>query len=358
MVLKFVKQAVYPAASMFFSHATLVDGCLKGSTEPFRCLFVDNTPFGEYVKGRMYEPAPRELEKRRILIPALKRLLRQKPSAFDLCLAVLPKPYDRLFRGLYDYRTTDGVRQVIDTSGTWDGMRTLFAKKKRQISNGFEEKFGLGCRISRDPQDFEHFYHRMFVPHIVRRYGELASIDAYGEMRKFFERGLLVLVTKREVAVAGALSLIEDGVLRFRRTGVLDGDENIVEGGAQTALYYFQLRYANANGLRAVDTMISAPFLNDGVFRHKKEWGAAVLPDDDASTWVYLFNAHPSGSIARFFENNPMIVHGRGGLEGVVGAPGADHDADAAIETLVRRYRADGLQGFRVVTDTAVLERR
>lgn len=356
-MMRRLKRVVYPAVAMAFSHATLVEGRLKGSGEPFRFLFVDNTPFGEYVNGRIFEQPPAVLMKRRIPILRLRHLLARRPALCDLCVAVLPRAYERIFLGLYDYRTTDGIRQVIDTSGTWEDVRATFGKKKRQISNGFEEKSGLAHRMSRDPADFDFFYHRMFVPHIRRRYGDLASIDPYREMKAFFERGLLVFVTRGDAPVAGALCLVEDGMLRFRRTGVLDGDEAHVEGGAQTALYYFQLRYAQATGLRAVDTMLSAPFLNDGVFRHKREWGAAVMPDEEAATWVYLFHAGPSGTSARFFEANPMVAYGARGLEGVVGLPEPSVGLDRAVDDLLRRHETRGLQGFRVVTPTTVLER-
>jgi hypothetical protein len=358
MDLRRARRALYPAVSRVVARATLVEGVQKGSDERFTCLFVDNSSFCDEVVGRVFLAPPRVVEKRRLLIASLTRLIAAPPARFDLCMALLPRIYDGLFRGACDYKASEYVRQVIDTSGTWDDIRSAFGAKKRQVSNDFEEKSGLGYRISRDPADFDHFYHRMFVPHVTRRYGALATIDAYAEMRTHFRRGLLVFVTRNGTPVAGALSLVEDGLLRFRRTGVLNGEESLVESGAQTALYYFQLKYAALNGLKAVDTMLSRPFLNDGVFRHKKEWGAEVLPDDGSSTWLYLFNARPSAKIARFFAHNPMVVHGRDGLEGIVGAPMESSGSRPSFDALVRRYQAKGLVGYRIVTSTEVITYR
>jgi predicted N-acyltransferase len=135
-------------------------------------------------------------------------------------------------------------------------------------------------------------------------------------MKEFFLKGRLLFITKDNEAVAGALSLVDDGTLVFRRTGVLDEDETHIEGGVQLALYYFQIKYANEHKLRAVDSMMSAPFLNDGVHKDKREWGATVLPDNDARTWVYFFRAAPSEKGAHFFEINPTIVHSDKGLRG------------------------------------------
>ncbi len=353
-----VKRGLYPAAAMLFSRAKVVEGRLKKHGTPFRCLIVDNAQFGDYFVQRVYEEPPAVVERRRIWIPALRGILRRHSPSCDLLVAVLPKRYDRMVRGLYDYRATENVRQVIDTSGTWDDVRKRLSKTKRQISNNFEEKHGLAHRMSTAPEDFDFFYRRMFVPHIQRKFGALAAIDPYEEMKRFFQQGMLLFVTKEGRDAAAALCVVRGDVLEFRRTGVLDGDDSHISGGAQTALYYFQLRFANGQGLRAIDTMMSASFLNDGVYLHKKEWGAAVQPDDEARAWVYLFNARPSESIARFFESNPMVVHGPGGLEGVVGAPGPGREDGQGLDELVRRYQANGLRGFRVVTETSVVEKR
>jgi hypothetical protein len=349
-LIRLVKRILYPATSRFLSHATVVEGRLKGTEHPFRCLFVDNSDFTVYLGARMYKEPPVVLRKWRIWIPALRKLVLTKADSFDLCVAVLPMAYEPTFRGLYNYKCTETVRQVIDTSGSWEDVRSRFSKTKRQITNRFDEKYGLEYRMSNDLQEFDYFYHRMFLPHIQKRFGELSAIDSYEDMKTFFLKGQLLFVTKGSEVVAGALSLVEDGTLVFRRTGVLDGDDTHIEAGAQLALYYFQLKYANEHNLRAVDTMMSGPFLNDGVYINKREWGAAVLPDHNSRTWVYFFNAAPSEGIAHFFEKNPTIVHSDKGLKGVIGVSNATDFPTASINDLTRRYQCRGLDGFTILT--------
>jgi len=351
-LIRSIKRLLYPVTSRFFSRATMVEGNLKGTRLPFRCLLVGNSNFTEYLKARMYEGAPMVLRHWRIRIPALKDLLLIEGDSFDLCVAVLPVSYEATFRDLYDYRCTETVRQVIDTSGSWDDVRSRFSKKRRQITNEFPQKTGLGYRMSKGPEEFDFFYDRMHVPHIKKRFGELSGIDSYEDMKKFFLKGLLLFVTKGDEAVAGALCLVENGTLIFRRTGVLDGDETHIEGGAQTALYYFQLKYANEHQLRAVDTMKSAPFLNDGVYKHKRDWGATVLPDHEADNWVYFFKVRPCEKIANFFEKNPTIVDSKDGLKALIGLPEAKDSSAASINELAHRYQSNGLQGFSVLTHT------
>ncbi len=354
-MISFIKQKLYPTVSKFVSRTTLLEGRLKGGGSSFKCLVVGNSSFTEYLKARMYEEPPVVLQRRRIWIPSLKKLICSKTDTFDLCIAVLPKAYESTFHGLYDYKCTEEVQQIIDTSGSWEDVRSRFSSTKRKVSNRVTERYGLGYRISTDVEEFDYFYHRMFVPHIKKRFGELSAIDSYGEMKEFFLKGRLLFVTKGSEAVAGALSLVEDGTLVFRRTGVLDGDETHIEGGGQQALYYFQLKYANEHNLRAVDTMMSAPFLNDGVYINKREWGATVMPDTKSQTWVYFFHAAPSEKTARFFENNPTIVHSDKGLKGIIGVSNDMETSISAISDLARRYQARGLEGFTIVTRTGVL---
>ena len=45
---------------------------------------------------------------------------------------------------------------------------------------------------------------------------------------------------------------------------------------ALSGLYFYTIRYAHAQGYRDLDLSYTAPLLNDGVYRYKRKWGAAV----------------------------------------------------------------------------------
>jgi hypothetical protein len=330
----------------------LIEGPLRGTDVSVRCLLVGSSRIIEELKRRTWDE-PRVIRQGRVLTPWLKRQVAASRPDFDLCVAVVPMAWERTFSGLYTFRGTEDIRQIVDTTPSWDEVKKAFSKKKRQVVNNFEEKHGLSYRISKDPADFDTFYHRMHVPHIRRRFGSLSDIDSYADLKSFFEQGLLLFVTKDGTDVAGALSLLQDGMMIFRRSGVLDGDESHVKAGAQTALYYFQLRYAVEHGLRAVDAMKSSPFLNDGIYRHKAEWGATVWADDEAERWVYVFAAGPSEKAAHFFAVNPVVVQAADGLRAVIGEPGATDVPRPSFDTLADRYHARGLKGFIVVRPAA-----
>ena len=339
-MLRLAKQALYPLTSRLVARSWIAEGALGEGGPTARILFVHNCRFNLQLQQRTLAQATISGE-RQLLLPMLPGLLRGNPLGVDLACAVLPAAYAGLLRGLPHYRGREEVRQVIATAGTWDDLRKGFSKKRRQISNDFEAKNGLSYRMSRDPADLAFFYHRMHVPHIRRRYGDLASIDRFKDMQAVFANGLLLFVLNGDQPVAGALSIRAGNTLMFRRTGVLDGDESHVKVGAQTALYYFQLRYAVDQGLAALDTMKSTPILNDGVFRHKADWGARAQQDDEAERAIFLFPLGPQEKLARFFELNPMIVDDGPGLAAVMG--NSTLDPGAAPETGVPKYQTAGI---------------
>ena len=345
-----LKHILHPIASRYFSRASLVEGTLRGSEESFRCLFVDNSMFTESLKARMYAEPPSVLKKWRIWTPALRKLVLNKADSIDMCVAVLPMKYESTFKGLYDFKSSESVHQIIDTTGSWEEVRNRFCKTKRQIAKNLPSKYGLWYRISHELKDFDFFYHRMHVPHILKQFGDLSDIDSYDDMKEFFLKGLLLLVTCEDKDVAGALCRIADSTLIFRRTGVLDGDKVHTTIAAQTALYFFQLMYANEQNLRAVDTMQSLPFLDDGVYRHKREWGATVLPDEESRNWVFFFNTGPSEKTVLFFEKNPAIVYSDEGLKGVIGTSNGSDLSDSSLSNLTHQYQSRGIHGFTILT--------
>jgi hypothetical protein len=114
-------------------------------------------------------------------------------------------------------------------------------------------------------------------------------------------------------------------------------------------VYYFTITHAHEEGLRAVDFTVSYPFFHDGVYAHKRSWGAGVYPDADAGNGVYFFHVGRPEAAARFYARSPVIVHANGGLWGAAGSMHAGESAPAT-DHLMDRLRAPGLDGLLVFT--------
>jgi hypothetical protein len=347
-VIRYIKRTLYAYVSRFLFRTILVEGVMKGTDYPFRCLFIDESTYTKYLMGRTFEGPCTVLKSSRVWLPLLRKHI--AANDHDLCIAVLPVATDPGYHDQSDYRCTHHIQQIVDTSVTWEEIRRAFSKRTRGKVNMFQKKYDFTYRISTSLEDFEHFYHSMHVPHTKTRYGEIADIDSYDEMKKYFLKGKLLFVVRNDVAVAGSLILIEDETLFYRRAGVLDGDESHIKDDAQFALYYFMISYAKENNLKAVDLMWSVSFLNDGVFGHKRRWGATVYPLNNIDSWIHYYNVKPSAKMAKFFEINPLIYYGKKGLEALVGMTGDPEISTDAINKYIRKYKNDGIHRYTVIT--------
>jgi len=343
-----VKQVVYPIVSKYFSYALLVEGSLKDSKKLIRCLFIDNFLFAKYLIRKTFVQPPHVLQTRRIWIGSLKRIIENAQCDIDICIAVLPVRYESVFRGLYNFKSQEWVRQVLDIQDSWEAIEKRFHKNpietKRKI-----RKYNLTFKITRNLEDFNVFYYKMYLPHIMRQFGNISDIDSYKEMKCYFLSGFLLFVMDGEQPIAGGLCLIDNDILVFRRLGVLDGNRDHLHKGAQSAIYYFIIRYAKEEGFKKVDLMKSRPFLDDGVYRHKREWGASVYPDDESETWVYFFNLGQPEKISYFYQNNPVIIYTDKGLRGLLADPNEIGSHPGSLND-VYSYSCKGLRGFNVIT--------
>ncbi len=344
-----LKARMYPTLSRYFSRAKLIEGRLKGMNETFRCLFVENTPLSGYIIPRMYDGPPVVRKESRIWIPLLKTILRGYANHIDMCIAVLPLGYDLDLENQVTFKSHMLVRSFIDTSGGADVLKKRMRDNKRRFYNKMDRRPAFACRVSNDIKDFDLFYTRMHVPHIRNRFQGLADLDPYEHMKNLFREGFLLLIEEGDRTVAGVLCKVVDDTLFFVRTGILDGDDEYVKRGASSAQYYFTLKYALEHNIRRVDLMRSRPFFDDGVYVTKRKWGAEVYLDGDPRSSVFFFIPRISEKVAKFFENNPMIIHRENRLYGLIGWSNENAPSSQDEKALHERYYSPGLNGFIVI---------
>lgn len=349
-----VKTSIYPIWSRNFCHFRLVEGNLRDTLESFRCLFVENNTLSKYIIPRMYgQSPPLELKTSRVWVPLLKTILKRYSNDIDMCIAVLPVGYDPETKGFVTFKSDILIRSFLDTSVGPNRIKKQLKDNKRRFFNKMDKNPAFSCRVSNDVKDFNLFYTQMHIPHVQKRFQDLADIDSYHSMKTYFQRGFLLVIEEADKAIAGVLCNIENDTLFFRRTGVLDGNDEYIKRGASSAQYYFTLKYALEHGIPKVDFMRSRPFFDDGVYLTKREWGAEVYLDNEATTSVFFFIPRISDAVVKFFENNPLIIHREKKLYGLIGWNGDDLSAEDE-KTIYKKYYTPGLKGFVVIQPSPV----
>jgi len=345
--LNALKRSLYPYTSKYISNAILVEGILKDCNEPFCCLFIDNSLFANYMSAKAFKQHPRILKQWKILMPSLKRIIKDEHNKIDLCIAVLPIRYESDFRDLYKFKTCKWVRQVLDISGPWEEIKKGFHKNAKEVNRTIR-KYGYSHKISHDLNDLDTFYRQMYLPSITK-FGDGARIIKYEWMKSFFSKGFLLIIMDGNNAISACLCSERDSTLSLRILGVLNGDEAYIKRGAQSAIYHFAISYAKENGFKEVDFELSRSSL-DGVYWYKSRWGATVYPYDESKTRVYFIIPRHSEKVVSFFKNNPAIIQTDEGLSGLVGMSESRDISDESVEYLTRRYYSPGLKSLHLLT--------
>ena len=345
--LNALKRSLYSHTSKYISNAILVEGILEDCSEPFRCLFIDNSLFANYMSAKAFKQHPRILKQWKILIPSLKEIIKDEDNKIDLCIAVLPIKYESDFRDLYKFKTYDWVRQVLDISGPWEEIKKGFHKDPKEVNRKIG-KYGYTHKISHDLNDLDTFYRHMYLPSIIK-FGDGAQITKYEWMKSVYLKGFLLIIMDGNNAISACLASERDSTLVTHAVGVLNGDEAYIKKAAQSATYHFIISYAKENGFKEIDFELSRPSL-DGVYWHKSRWGAVLYPYDESKTWVYFFIPRHSEKVVSFFKNNPAIIQTDEGLSGLVGMTESRGISDESVKYLTRHFYSPGLKSLHLLT--------
>jgi hypothetical protein len=351
--LRWARARLADLYGVHFAKYLLVRGRIDPWGTEAECLFVGNGLTPGILIRKVFASGSEVLVERRIRIRSLDTILSETSPSTDLVVAVLPSRYDPLFRRLSTFTAGKRVRQVVDISGSRFEENRKLREKSRETLRKIRKR-GYTFRVSRDNAELRHFYDRMFVPHIRKQYGELARVEDFESVQKQFAAGALILALKSDAPVAGALVRFAGARMEYRRMGVLDADRVHVTQGAQSALFYYMLRYAKDQGFQAVDFMVSLAYLNDGVYLAKRDWGADVVAErDDDDTRLYYFNREGRDRLAEIYARVLPIVEDERGL--LLGVLGARDDDSADRKDLVKKYGGQGIHGLLTVGRKGVI---
>ena len=344
---KAIKNAAYAVYENYVTQSTVFEGTLKGSGIRCSCKMVmkADSPLQNYLLRKMYGDSFTRVRTRMILIPSVKKLVSNPSSDVDFSIASLPSGWESHFDGLYELKSPPIVRQEIDLSDDWAEVKRRFGSTNRNLFNRFVSRSPYTSRVSTDSADFDHFYHRMYVPHCTKQFQDFARVDSYDQLKRYFARGFLLLLSEAGEDVAGAICSVSGDTFVCHRGGVLDGSDEHRKSRVQAALYAQRISYAKEHNLKRIDLGHSRAFFDDGVFRHKSSWGASVSIDRDMESWMYVFNPRSSFKVVAMLQEHPLIVHTPRGLMGYYVSKETDGYSEAELRELLRNNVGQGLAG-------------
>lgn len=241
------------------------------------------------------------------------------------------------------------VHHILDVRGDWQDVLCRFHKSVRKNELRWIRKYGYEYDVSYDRQDFETFYHQMYMPTMDDRHGELSKPVSIGEAYQYFRHGCLFRVMLAREWVSGGVCHPMLKTLSFDIMGVKNADVRLIRQGVTSTLYYATIHWANRHGYEAVNFLGTGPYLEEGHFQHKRKWGAtiSVPPHLHRQLWIKVRRITPA--VSQFLKENPLIVVDKDGkLHGLIVVDDPHNIPAETRNEWERRYVTPGLSSLLI----------
>ncbi|MBD3383813.1 hypothetical protein GF407_02700 [candidate division KSB1 bacterium] len=197
---------------------------------------------------------------------------------------------NRFLKGLCrsQWITYPWIRQKVELGGEH------YRARRRSIEDNYgrkARKYGYTFTCSREPEQVDIFYENYYLPYIYWRYGNLSHVRTKACLQNLLQqgKGLLFKVETSGVWVAAIFCVRNAAQLTILALGMAGDFKRHLHRGALSAGYYLLDKWAQENDFTVLDLLRSRPFVNDGVYNHKKKWGAQPCRDPWPHTcWTLL----------------------------------------------------------------------
>ena len=286
----------------------------------------------------------------RVPLWELPRVLKRLAAQADLTIVRL----DRLSgRWLFE-RTHLMVPEFL---GTWldvpeDPERLAHASHSLRMDLRVMRRAHFTYELSRKMEDFEVFYHKMYLPLVLNRYGEHAVIRSVSRVRRHFRRGELLWVCKNGRRIAAGLLQRHGSVLHYMAVGTRNGESAARKMGAMTALYHRAITYAREFGLSRMDFGGVRPVLTDGLVRYKRKWGMRLTTHPGSHYGLFVHWNRLSAPVAAFLAQMPLVFRDRGKLSAVTAVATRKPATVAEAREIHHEIWMPGLHRLYIISDS------
>jgi len=248
----------------------------------------------------------------------------------------------------YAFVSPPVVRQVLDVTQPPDALYAGLKKELRRHIRRVQTQ-GFIYEPSQRPEDFDLFYHHMYLPFIQKRYGELATITSYRLARRYFDQGELIFVRQDGQRIGGTLVRYTRETYIALLSGVCEEHVHQMRQGISLAMYWFDICRAWELGLRQVDLGRSRSRTSDGVFAFKRQWGAHPVPVEELHVKRWFLADQISPNLGRYLNSQGFLAEREGKFWQVVFRTDQGCLSEADCHRLEQRVRASGLAGLMVL---------
>jgi hypothetical protein len=322
------------------TNAWLLEGKERTSGQPLSVLFVGVRNNRNYIAKIFFGELWTVKEHTRIWKSRWLQRALDVDGSHDLAVVQLETPQSVAETGATMFQVPCWVRGEKDVRAFPE-----YAQRSNHIKSDIRRirKNRLGFRVTNEPEEFDHFYHSMYLPYIQKVFGDHAFLMTYEDMQAAIPHCELFLITQDGQDIAGGI-LIYDGSNKVRgwSLGVKDGDDCWVRAGALAAFEHLQTEYLLEKGFTRLHRGGSRPFLNDGALSFKKNRGMEITSHTQQRFIIVPLRDRPG--VRALLQQNPFVYEDEGKLKGAIFVSG-----ETALEDTVRLHRdwyVPGLDGL------------
>jgi len=249
-----------------------------------RTIYIGEGESLDYVKKTFF---PDAREKERTALPVF--FLRQKIKHLISSNTQVFVEINRMLKPLIPpggLLTFPWIRQKVSLN-SHDYMER---KSKIEASLGRKvRKFDYRCQMTSDHKMVQQFFEELYLPYVTTRFQSACHARTLSEFQAATRSGFLLQVFAQDLWVSGVICRLEKDGICTLAFGHLPNNQYDLQRGALSAAYYFIFKWAEEHSVQKVDLLRSRANTSDGVYEHKRRWGAKPVMDSWPHTALWLF---------------------------------------------------------------------
>lgn len=343
IALKYVRDLVFGYVQPI--QAYVIKGSVKETGHMMNMLFVGSENSAHQLASLVYSQVNEFFPARRFSFRQINPSY--APKSFEIIAVRLGRPFASKFQK-QDYLLLPNVNFILNLEASLDNIIKRMSRRRRRDSKKIKT-LNYSYTISRNNiEDLNFFYQRVYLPYARKRFEKSAYIKSYLESKVDYRvNGGIIFVKKDGKRVAGILFQVRGKTLYALSFGVYEGDQKYIKDSAGQATLFCLIKWAKRKGMKSLNYGTSMPFLADGIFIYKKEWGMFVEEQIGQPFCALRINLLDEGSLS-FIQQNPFIVLDKKAMKGVVFV---DHMlTKAELQQIFSKYFIPKLRSLIVVS--------
>ena len=326
----------------------IISGKEKTTNLPLTIMFLSESNKFSYLLGQLFFEKPHIKILGKKSLRSISDIYKKNKNVIDAFVVRCDRFYYRFLEKKGCKAIPEFVSLKVNVSKDFSEIYKSFSKSAKEDIRKVKKE-GFSYEITDDLDKIRFFYERMYIPYSYKRYGNLAICSTFSTIRHLVERGSkLMLIKKNSDYLIGSLFFFENNTVIGTHAGIIDGRIELLKKSVSSASYYYGIVYSKKINAKYLDFGACRPFLNGGLFRYKKKWGAFVEPSKSSFSVFGFKTVNSKDSIKEFLLNNPFISKNKNSLEGNVFLS-ADMKSNAKeVQHLLKYYNTDGLVKINV----------